>query len=387
MAEFTDVPFPDVGPWKSSRPADLQRFRRVSVCGHLDELMGLQLLENRKQWHSLIAFGSSKEYNGADNCPVYIKAQCLDCAIEAKDKDDTIQMARLKRILGLYQAGTSQGGFDDVLERHKCSRNQCAATKPRPHAFLEKDQAPRCGVQQKAASYPDKGPKIPAIQLWNAPHYTTGRVESEIYWRIIPSSSESEDRPLHNVIPEGMICGEPSALCLQSERRENKNAGDLVGMTAGRPALARTSNSQEKVFRLVVTSSNCTSSSKLVKQENLFDVADAVEMNSYRGFFNRTMGAECHRTADISASFAKESALIEHLIDEYASILDSAFNPDLVDARYERRRPVLAVLKRDMLDSSKHLSTLQAVPALAAACVELHGPIDEDQVPTRLVAW
>jgi hypothetical protein len=91
MADITDVNCPDIGLPKDSHPAGPQIFHRISICGHLDVIVELQLLENRKKRHNLIAFESSKEHNRAEHCPVYIEARCLDCVIEAEEEDDTYQ--------------------------------------------------------------------------------------------------------------------------------------------------------------------------------------------------------------------------------------------------------------------------------------------------------
>jgi hypothetical protein len=136
MADIADVDYPDIGLPKDSHPASPQIFHRISVCGHLDVLVEPQLLENRKKWHNLIAFESSKEHNRAEHCPVYIEARCLDCAIEAEEEDDTYQTVQPKRTLGSYRAGTSstyakeavttsQGGFDNVLERQMFTQSTC----------------------------------------------------------------------------------------------------------------------------------------------------------------------------------------------------------------------------------------------------------------------
>ena len=77
-------------------------------------------------------------------------------------------------------------------------------------------------------------------------------------------------------------------------------------------------------------------------------------------FFNRTMDTEYRRTANFSASLARESALIEQLIDEYASLIEGAIYPNLVDKRYERPRHVPAVPKSDLLGSTKHLSSFSS---------------------------
>lgn len=379
MAEFTAVPFPNIGLQRSDRLADPWILRRVSICGHLDELIGLQQLGSRKQWHCLITFESSKDYSRAENCPVYIKARCLVCAIEAKEKDDANQIVQPKRTLGLYQAGTlstyaewagttSRGGFDDVLERHRCSRNQCTITKPHPHALSGRNEDPRSMAQQKAASYPDEWPLTPATQFWNVPYDTTGRVKPDIYRRITSSLSGSEEGPLQDVMRKSRIYGERSSPCLQLGKKENKDTGHVIRESAEiysvnsvrRPTVARTSNSGEKGFRLVVTSSYSTSNSKLAEQGHSFDEADPTGKNSDSFLFDRTVDTERYQTADTSASFAKESALIENLIEEYASLVDAAFDPndpDLVDTRYERPRPVPAVPKGETLDPSKHLSS------------------------------
>ncbi|EMD86738.1 hypothetical protein COCC4DRAFT_62939 [Bipolaris maydis ATCC 48331] len=52
-------------------------------------------------------------------------------------------------------------------------------------------------------------------------------------------------------------------------------------------------------------------------------------------------------------SFEKEFAIIERMIEEYASLADSALSMGCVDMGYERPRAAPAVPKRDLPDSPK----------------------------------
>ena len=168
-------------------------------------------------------------------------------------------------------------------------------------------------------------------------------------------------------MPEGRTRGDPFNLCLQLERREDKCAEDVFRNRAEvhsvecarRSTLAGTSNSEEKKFQLIVTSPN-VSSSKLAKQGNLSDVAHLIGKNGNISFFNRTVDTECRRIVNLSVSLARDSALIEQLIDEYDSLIERAIYPNLVDKRYERPRHVPAVPKDDLLGSTKHLSSFSS---------------------------
>ena len=168
-------------------------------------------------------------------------------------------------------------------------------------------------------------------------------------------------------MPEGRTRGDPFNRCLQLERRKDECAEDVFRKSAEihsvecarESGTTGTSNSEEKKFQLIVTSPN-VSSSKIAKQGNLLDVADFIGNNGDTSFFNRTMDTEYRRTANFSASLARESALIEQLIDEYASLIEGAIYPNLVDKRYERPRHVPAVPKSDLLGSTKHLSSFSS---------------------------
>ena len=261
MTGFTDVPFPDVGRRKDGHPADPQIPRRASVCGQLD---------HQEQWHSPIAVDPFKEHSRAENCPVDIKARCLDCAIEVEDRDDKDQMVRPQKTLDSYQAGTSftyarktgttpQGEFDDVLETHKCSRHRGTVTKPHSTVFEEEHRVHRLEVKAETGVGSDKWLAIPTGRACDTTRHTTGRAELGIYQRSVFPFSRKED---------------------------------------------------------------------------------------------------CHPTADTPGSFARESAFIEHLIAEYASLIDSGLDPDVVDTRYERPRAVPAVPKGHSRDSVKQRSRI-----------------------------
>ena len=89
-------------------------------------------------------------------------------------------------------------------------------------------------------------------------------------------------------------------------------------------------------------------------------MAHLIGKNGNISFFNRTVDTECRRTVNLSASLARDSALIEQLIDEYDSLIERAIYPNLVDKRYERPRHVPAVPKDDLLGSTKHLSSFSS---------------------------
>lgn len=68
--------------------------------------------------------------------------------------------------------------------------------------------------------------------------------------------------------------------------------------------------------------------------------------------------AKRHQPANIPAPFARESALIDHLITVYASLFDSAVDLSLADTRYERPRAVPAVPKKGLLEPMKQRGSI-----------------------------
>jgi hypothetical protein len=208
--------------------------------------------------------------------------------------------------------------------------------------------------------------------------HTTGGFGLEIYRRNVPPFSENEDKLVQSkvesedgntqggVIPQNRRRSEPSSPCLEVGTKENKDTGDAVRVSAEIHSvdsarcvtLARTSNREERRFQSTITSSSPTSDAKLAKERNLFNVADLIGKNSDSSLFNRAIDAECHRAANTPALFARESALIDNLIAEYASLSDGDFDPSLIDTRYERPRAVPAVPEKYLLDSMKQRSSI-----------------------------
>ncbi|PZD23067.1 hypothetical protein A1F96_10585 [Pyrenophora tritici-repentis] len=132
----------------------------------------------------------------------------------------------------------------------------------------------------------------------------------------------------------------------------------LIAFNARCLTLARKSNSGENGFQLAGTSSSPVFDPKVAKQGNLSDVAELIGKNSDNSLFRRTVDVECHQAANNLAPFARESALIENMISEYASLFNSDFDSGLVDMRYERPRAVPVVPKRDFPDSMKQQSNI-----------------------------
>lgn len=76
-------------------------------------------------------------------------------------------------------------------------------------------------------------------------------------------------------------------------------------------------------------------------------MADTTKKDSERSVVNHTAVREYHRTSTKEPPFGKEAALIEYMIGQYGSLVDSVLDLGCVDTRYERPRAAPAVPKRD----------------------------------------
>lgn len=76
-------------------------------------------------------------------------------------------------------------------------------------------------------------------------------------------------------------------------------------------------------------------------------MTDMTKKDSERSVVNHTAVREYHRISTKESPFGKEAALIEYMIGEYASLVDSVLDLGCVDTRYERPRAAPAVPKRD----------------------------------------
>ncbi|KAI0603922.1 hypothetical protein TUN205_11832, partial [Pyrenophora tritici-repentis] len=158
--------------------------------------------------------------------------------------------------------------------------------------------------------------------------------------KLVRSKVDGDNRSAQGcVIPQSRRRSEPSNLCLEVETQENKDSGGAARISADIHfvesarclTLARKSNSGENGFRLAGTSSSPVFDPKVAKQGNLSDVAELIGKNSDNSLFRRTVDVECHQAANNLAPFARESALIENMISEYASLFNGDFDSGLVD--------------------------------------------------------
>ncbi|KAF2621851.1 hypothetical protein BU25DRAFT_426120 [Macroventuria anomochaeta] len=356
---------PDAGPRENGHAADLQIFRRTFDCGHLDEFIEVRLLEGGEKLHNINTLEVFKEYNRAENCPVNIKARCLNCARKAKDEDDRDQRVRPKKTLGAYQAGTSstyarktgiipQGGFEGILERYRCSNSQGTAVKPHPRVSEEAYRAHRLEVKAEAAAFPGKWLAIPARRVESAIHRRMSRLFEENNEPLQSNINGDNGSAQSGVLPQTRKDGESSGLCSELEMVEGKDTGDVTMIKAEiDPAkgtncffLALPSKSEDERFRPVAMN----------RQRKLLDAADFIGKNSDGTPSSRAMELHCPQTANSSASSARESAVMEDLVDQYALHLENDFDPALVDTRYEKPRPVPAVPKKGPLDCIKRRS-------------------------------
>ncbi|KAF2628943.1 hypothetical protein BU25DRAFT_420381 [Macroventuria anomochaeta] len=369
---------PDAGPRENGYAADLQIFRRTFDCGHLDEFIEVRLLEGGEKLHNINTLEVFKEYNRAENCPVSIKARCLNCARKAKDEDDRDQRVRPKKTLGAYQAGTSstyarktgiipQGGFEGILERYRYSNSQGTAVKPHPGVSEEAYRAHRLEVEAEAAAYPGKWLAIPARRVESAMHRRNmSRLFGEENNEPLQSNIDGDNGSAQGgVLPQSRKDGESSGLCSELEMVEGKDTGDVTMIKAEiDPAkgtncffLALPSKSEDERFRPVAMNMRSLSGLKFDRQRKLLDAADFIGKNSDGTPSSRATELHCPQTANSSASSAREAAVMEDLIDQCTLYLENHFDPALVDTRYEKPRPYPTVPERGTLDFMTRAST------------------------------
>jgi hypothetical protein len=210
-------------------------------------------------------------------------------------------------------------------------------------------------------------------QEWHSPiafesfkeHSQTTNHPVHIEARCTDCATEAKDRDdthqAHRLEAQAGVTACPDKWLAIPTRREDKDAGDTFRVSAGIHSVdsahgltfARTSDSEENEYALATTSSSATSCPKFSRQRNLFHMADLMGKISDSHLYDRVVDTNCQQTANNPAPFAGESAFIEHLIAEYASLFDSALDSGVADRRYERPRAVPTVPKRASLDSVK----------------------------------
>lgn len=127
------------------------------------------------------------------------------------------------------------------------------------------------------------------------------------------------------------------------------------------PASARGPKGGDTELRSSFPSSSPKPSSRLAKPERFSNETCPIQTESDNNLLNHTVDRDCYRA--VSASFAGESALIEHLIVEYASLLGTGLDTDDVDMMYEQPRPAPAVPQRHTLNPLEHQSSLPRASA------------------------
>lgn len=250
-------------------------------------------------------------------------------------------MVRPKRTLGSYQAGTSstyaremdatsQNGFDDVLNRHRHSRHHKATRESALQASMEMGSASSFAPRGNAASRPQRSPDTLATHLWSMPSPVPG-FESNVSWDVQSSLSDSRNDVADDSISRCRVVNKPV----------NMHAAGRLYRRVHHPASARGPKGGDTELRSSFPSSSPKPSSRLAKPERFSNETCPIQTESDNNLLNHTVDRDCYRA--VSASFAGESALIEHLIVEYASLLGTGFDTDDVDMMYEQPRLAPAV--------------------------------------------
>lgn len=129
--------------------------------------------------------------------------------------------------------------------------------------------------------------------------------------------------------------------CRVVNKPVNMHAAGRLYRRVYHPASARRPKGGEAELRSSFPSSSSTPSSRLAKPDRFSNKTCPIQTESNNDLLNRTVDRDCYRA--VLALFAGESALIEHLIVEYASLLNTGFDTDDVDMMFEQPRPAPAV--------------------------------------------
>jgi len=255
MTYFTDVSSPDVGTRNDSHAADRPLFRRTSIRGPRNEPIELLQRNDQEQWYGPIAFELSEERSRAEGCPVEIGAQCPDCAAEAKDAQDGDQTVRPQRTPESCQTGgsaahaaktdtASQGEFDDVLERHRCSRHHVTTSELCSRVSREGYQAHSRSVRTETAVSPAGWLSMPTRGVWSTAHHRASSADIRTYQRstysfssnggeLLRSKADGDDGRFQDVVTaQSKERDQPSSLCCEVETEEDEAARDAFRVSA-----------------------------------------------------------------------------------------------------------------------------------------------------------
>lgn len=370
-----NVPSPSISPRKDGHLGRLQMFHRIPICGHLDKGTGMQLSKDRKKRRSISVYESSKECRTAEICPGDITSRCLKCATAAEDEKH--QLKRPGIAIGSYRTEASstpvgekgktpRRGLENVLECHRCSQKHRAFTETCLKALKKDFGAEHVCLQQNTRRRAVQPLGIPSANVWVAPQYTLygagvtaynrntvfllDKAEHLSMFDVCNGSCNTQD----NGVPEVRVPDESSGLCLRTYRTVNRDVQGLVRLSPWIDSvkecifrsLWHTSNKKDSKDQPMVPPFRLTSGPELC-----LDTGNSTGDRRNMISSNPTVNSDSDLSANILDSFAEESALIEDLIEGYASLFD---NSKAVDTTCEQLRPVYVLPEWKILRHTEH---------------------------------
>ncbi|UPX16071.1 uncharacterized protein EKO05_0006495 [Ascochyta rabiei] len=353
-------------------------FRRTFRCGHPDEFIEVRRDSDSQQVHNVITFEVFQEHGQTCSDGLeYTVARCLKCARKVKEEDDGDLRVLLERNLHYYQALASSksarrsdtpgnNGFDSVLKRYRLRGGKSFGGTPHPRILEQEHQEFRLEVQEQARSS-GKAIAIPSRRIYNAPIQKGRKILLQIPRRYVSHMSEGEDKsfsqPQISTALEGNCYDEVesslsdaisrnqkgetlSSVSVQKEGNEDKHVKDTIIRRAEfthvkiMPTSASIhEDSAMRVIKVSPLKSELPMKSKIptMKDFTTKNDEDLLPIRTTRTSLQNEQAYPHQFITDFTLS-RRESILVEHLIDQYASPFDDASDPQLLDLRDKHLR-------------------------------------------------
>src|SRR5690242_8943771 len=357
---MTGVPSADAESHSSSCVPYPPIFRRIFACGHPEEFVLVHSLDNGEKIHNIVSSEMVKEFSRAGDRPTYIEAQCLNCAREAKGKDDNDPGVRPKRTLSAYRFGTSstcrrsankepQDAFQDTLERHRWSSDQLKMTKPHPPVSEEDHRAHRHEILKVVVESPEKWLALPVRRVTGMPDRTTGAFVAENCPTDMSHILDGEYKALLQAkfVSDGPQCS--YRFQVDSKTKEGKHTGEVIFLKGTTDTVKRvhgglvgnTPKSEEESLYPAAQIMSCSLGSRLGQHCKLSDGSGSIA-DSGEACYSGGM-VKMYQTEEESPQPGRESVHTEHLIEQ---AFEDSVAPPTGQAKYENPRPTPAVPRR-----------------------------------------
>lgn len=364
---MTGAPSPDAELHVSSYIPCPQSFHRTFACGHPEEFILVHTLNNGEKVHNIVSSEIFKEFSRTRDRPTYVEAQCLNCAREAKGKDDNDPGVRPKRTLSAYRSGTSstyrrpmnkepQNAFESTLEKHRRSNDHVKMTKPHARVSEEDHRAHRHEILKVAVEYSEKWLALPVRRVTGIPDRTTGVFVAEECLTDVSHALDSEYKALlHSkfdaknmcALGDGSQCS--SGYQLDSKKKEAKHTGDVIFLEGITHILKQvdsglvedTPKSEEESLYPAAQRTPSLLGSGLGQHCKLSD-GSVSNADSGEAFCPSDM-EEMYQIEEGSPQPGRDSVYTEHLVEQ---AFEYSMLPPKKQAKYENPRPTPVVPRR-----------------------------------------